>query len=129
MQFANEGDLGKPSLERRDMEHGLPGYKEVENIIPTPRRDGRPLYYRVPEDKRINAELSIKYGIRYLFQRRLVFEHVGEGKNQKLSVVNMRPWEETIERYNGGGDPYYMHKFREKVPVRERPQKYKTQRR
>jgi hypothetical protein len=100
-QMANKGDDGLRVL-RDGLENSIPnkGYEELHGIMETPRRNGKWDYGAVPKENRITAELSLEYGTRFLFQKAFIFDKDGK-------PIGLRPWNEAVSRYNGGGTPGY----------------------
>jgi len=115
MQIANTGDYALAML--RDGE--VNGHKEflvnllrndtslniaaaLSGIQTTPRRSGRWAYDDVPEEQRIRPDLSLFYGIAWLFTRAVVIGEVKEdGVITGYAPVSQRSWHEATGRYNG----------------------------
>lgn len=108
MQIANKGDYALKVL-RGGLENFMPkgGYEDLRNITETPGKwikykdkDGKKkrrwvwLYKESPD--RINVELSIKYGIRWLIHKSFIFDKNGNPNRQTS-------WEDAVESYNGKG--------------------------
>jgi len=116
MQIANQGDYalamfrdgqveGKHEwlIDRLREDSNLRIAQELANIRNTPRDTGVWDYDAVPKPNRINAELSIKYGILWLWTRQIIIGEVKEGEAVAgYAIKNTRGWDIATERYNGG---------------------------
>lgn len=105
MQIANKGDFALTVL-GQGTESGIPkkGYKELHGIKHTPRKNGDWDY----SNSNMTPELSIRYGIRWLFHKRSKF-------NNKGKISGFRTWEEAVKRYNGGGVKNYKGEVFERI--------------
>lgn len=115
MQIANQGDYalamlrdgqveGKPEwlIDRLREDASLSVAQELADIRNTPRDGDVWNYDAVPEQNRINAELSIKYGILWLWTRQIIIGEVKEGDTiAGYAIKNTRGWDSATERYNG----------------------------
>lgn len=89
MQIANAGDYALRVLQNGS-ETGVPKYGELRGIRQTKRKNGAWDY----SASNMTANLSVKYGTRWLIHKACKFNGNGE-------VVGFRPWEKALERYNG----------------------------
>jgi hypothetical protein len=108
MQLANQGDTGLDDLVRTDGAHLIPGYRELALVEKTPRKNGHWAYEDVAPEHRITPELSITFGMRYLFQKAMKFDY---SPKQGARVAGMRPWRLAAVAYNGKGDRQYLPKL------------------
>ena len=103
MQIANEGDYALNVLASGDEHTEMVGdFSFLQGIKYTPRINGRWDYSQT----NMTPEASIRGGVGWLYHKAAIRNYV----SNKLQITGWRTWSEAVRRYNGGGDPAYVHK-------------------